>query len=104
MLTTFCEHFIYKFIGIVVNMFMLSFIFVIVCGLIEGKRICAGFFYRLFIFVLPLEIQLSRRGEGCDPINRLNPATFLCLFQARTWIFNDKYRDLFLSVQWVMLR
>jgi len=36
-LTTFCEHIIYKFIGIVVN------IFVIVCGLIAGKRIWAGF-------------------------------------------------------------
>jgi hypothetical protein len=42
-LTTFCEHIIYTFIGIVVNMFMLSFIFVIVCGLIAGKRIWAGF-------------------------------------------------------------
>jgi hypothetical protein len=35
-------------------------------------------FYRLFTYVLPLEIQLSR-GEGWDPIHRLNPATFLCL-------------------------
>jgi hypothetical protein len=42
--TTFCEHIIYTFIGIVVNMFMLSFIFVIVFGLIAGKRIWAGFF------------------------------------------------------------
>ena len=39
-----------------------SFIFVIVCGLFEWRRICAGFI-RLFIYVLPLVIQLSR-GEG----------------------------------------
>ena len=32
-------------------------------------------------------IQLSR-GEGWDPINWYNPATFLCLSQARTWISN----------------
>ena len=76
-------------------MFMLSFIFVIVCGLIAGKRIWAGFFYRLFIYVLPLEIQLSKRGEDYDPINWHNLATCLCLFQTRTWIFNDIYRDLF---------
>jgi hypothetical protein len=35
------------------------------------------FFYRLFIYVLPLEILLSRR-EGGDPINWFNPAK--CLF------------------------
>jgi hypothetical protein len=40
----------------------LSFIFVIVCDHFEWKRI-----YRLFIYVLSLEIQLSR--VGCwDPI------------------------------------
>jgi len=44
------------------------------------------FFYRL-----PLEIQLSR-WEGCDPINRFNPATFLYLSQASTiWISNISY-------------
>ena len=48
---------------------------VIVCDLFEWKRICAGFFYLLFIYVLPLEIQLSRR-EDWNSINRYNPATF----------------------------
>ena len=38
-------------------------------------------FYRLFVYVLPLEIQLSK-CEGWDPINQFNPATFLCL----SWI------------------
>jgi hypothetical protein len=39
-------------------------------------------FFLSFVYVLPLEIQLSR-GEGWDTINRFNPATFLCLSQAR---------------------
>ena len=44
--------------------------FVIVCGLFEWQRICAVFFfYRLLIYVLPFEIQLSRGGEVVrDPI------------------------------------
>jgi len=42
-------------------MFMLLFIFVIVCRL-GWKRICAGFIHCLFISVLTLEIQLSRDG------------------------------------------
>jgi len=37
--------------AIVMSMFMLSFIFVIVCGLYEWKRIFAVFFNRLFIYV-----------------------------------------------------
>jgi len=60
---------------------MLSFIFVIVCGLCELKRIW------LSISILPLEIQLLR-GEGVggwDPINRFNPATYLVVF----YVFND---------------
>jgi hypothetical protein len=39
------------------------------------------------MYVLSLDIQLLR-GNGCDPTNRFNPATFLCLFQARIWIAN----------------
>ena len=42
--------------------------------------------YPLFIHVFPLEAQLSR--GGWDPINLFNPATCLCLSQARTWISN----------------
>jgi len=62
-------------------MFMLSFILLEMGGLFEGKRIFAGFFYRLFMYVLPLEVKLSR-GAGCDPINRFNTTTMLCLFHA----------------------
>jgi len=51
-------------------MFMLSFIFVIVCGLFEWKLICVGFIFRLFINVLPLEIPLT----GLTP-----PHVYACL-------------------------
>jgi hypothetical protein len=42
--------------------------------------------YHLFIYVLPLEIQLSR-GESWDPIH--NSITFLCLSQARIKFVSD---------------
>ena len=44
---------------------MLSFIFVIVYGPSEWKRICAGFFgFFSFLYVLSLETQLSRGRVG----------------------------------------
>jgi hypothetical protein len=58
----------------------------------ELKRIDAGILS--LIYVLLLEIQLSR-GEGWDLINQSNPATFLCLSQARTWISYVIYDGLF---------
>ena len=66
-----------------IYMFMLSFIFVIVCGLVVWERIGACCLY----MHCRLEIHVSR-GEGWDPINRFNPVTLLCLSQARTWISN----------------
>jgi hypothetical protein len=47
--------------------------------------ICEGF--KSFVYVLPLEIQLSR-GEGWDPINWFYPHLIFvpCLSQARTWV------------------
>jgi hypothetical protein len=60
--------------GIVLSMFMLSFIFVIVCGLFVWTRVCVG----LFIYVLSLEIQLSK-GNGSDPITWSSLAIFLVL-------------------------
>jgi hypothetical protein len=38
----------------------------------------AKIFYRLFIYVLPLEIQLSR-GEGGGPIKRFNLVHICCV-------------------------
>jgi len=39
----------------------------------------AGFFYRLFIYLLPFEIQLSRGGRGCGiPLTSLTPSQ-LCV-------------------------
>ena len=46
------------------------------------QHVYTGFFYCLFIYVLPLEIQLSR-GEGWDPINWLNAATFFVPVQSQ---------------------
>jgi hypothetical protein len=43
---------------------------------------------------LYLWIQLSN-GDGCDTINRFNPATFICLSQARTG-FQTSYVEVFL--------
>ena len=48
------------------SMFILSIIFVIVCGLWVEMNLCRVF-YGLFICVLLLEIQLSK-GEGWDPV------------------------------------
>jgi hypothetical protein len=42
-----------------------------------GETNLGRFVYRLFIYVLPLEIQLSKRGEDYDPISWHNPATCL---------------------------
>ena len=56
-------------------MFMLSFIFAILCGLFEWTRSCAGFFsYCLFISVLPdwrshyQEGSNYQEGEGSELI------------------------------------
>jgi len=51
----------------VLSMFLLSFIFVIICCRFEWKPICAVFFI-ICLYVFLLEIQLSR-GEGWDPVN-----------------------------------
>ena len=56
--------------------------------------------YPLFIHVFPLEAQLSR--GGWDPIHLFNPATCLCLSQARTWISNIICPGL-VCVHWVQL-
>ena len=38
----------------------------------------------LFAYIdVLMGVQLSE-GKGCDPINRFNPAIYMCLSQART--------------------
>jgi len=76
---------------------MLSFIFVIVqmyVVCLSGSESVQGFFCRLLIYVLSSQIQISR-VDGYDPIDRLYPATLLCLFQAGTWISNVICHGLF---------
>ena len=65
--------------AIVLSMFMLSFIFVIV--LKESVQV-------FFIICLYMYCRLRSSYQRRDPINRCNPATFVCLSQARTWISN----------------
>ena len=48
---------------IVLSMSMLSYGFVIACGLLGGSEF-VQVFYRLFIYVLPLEIQLEEKRVG----------------------------------------
>ena len=67
---------------------MLSFIFVIVCGLYERKQNYAGV-YLLFAFTY--RYCHSNSGRIWDSINRIKPVSFLCLSQSRTWIFNAIY-------------
>ena len=59
--------------------------------------------YRLFVYVLLLEIQLSR-VECWGPINLYNSATFVCLSQTRIWISNVTCFGLSFSFHWVQLR
>jgi hypothetical protein len=87
--------------AIILSMFMLSFIFVIVCDLFEWKQICAGFISLVYICIV-LEIQFPR-VEGWVPIIRFNTDTCLCLTQGRTWIFNVLCRGLS-CVQWIQSR
>ena len=61
----------------------------------QWNEICAGFL--LFVYRWCIVFWLSR-WEGWDPINWLNPATFLCPSQVRTWISNIICHGLF-SVQ-----
>jgi hypothetical protein len=49
-ISTFIDH------AILQSMFMLSFIFVIVCDLFQWIQICIKVFYRLFTYVLALHI------------------------------------------------
>jgi len=56
----------------------------------------------LFIYVLLLEIQLSR-GGGLDPINWFTHTTFLWLSKTRSWIYNVIYCGLsfvFSELRW----
>ena len=55
-------------------------------------NLCRIFFYCfcLYIYVLTLEIQLSR-GECWHSINRFYPASFVSLSQTRTWISHNMH-------------
>jgi hypothetical protein len=74
----------------IVGSFILSFIFVIVCGLFEWKQIFADF--ASFVYIC-IEIQLSR-GEVWDPINQFIPVpiqdlNFKCHMSWSFLVFNE---------------
>ena len=58
-------------------------------------------FYRLFMIYITGWV--SNNQEGLEPINRFNTATFVCLFQSRTWIFNVIWCGIF-YIQWFVKR
>jgi hypothetical protein len=67
---------------------------------ILSESVSVQVFYRLFIYVLPLPIQLSR-GEIWDSINRSNPTPYVFLSLDYTCISNVICRRPFLcSVNW----
>ena len=51
----------------------------------------------LHITILLQDIHTCTWGKGWNPINRFNITPFLCLAQARTWIFNVIYVLMFES-------
>ena len=59
-------------------------------------------FYRLIIYLLPMKIQLSK-GKSWNPTMWFNPATFLPLSQARTWISSITCGGLFYD-QWAEVK
>jgi hypothetical protein len=61
-------------LAIVLSMFMLLFIFVLICGLFEWKRKCADFLLFVYICIAVGDLVIKK---GCwDPICMFNPATF----------------------------
>jgi hypothetical protein len=57
--------------------------------------------FHLFLYALPLEIQLSR-GDGWDPSNLFNPAILLYKAKARTCISNVICRDIFVLSELIL--
>ena len=57
---------------------------------------------RFLLILLSLLFKSRVEGGGGCPINRFNLTAFLCLSQARTWIYNIICHGLF-SVQWVKM-
>jgi hypothetical protein len=98
-LTTFYEHIIYKYIGIVVNMFMLSFIFVIVFGLIAGKRIWAGLFIVCLYMYCRWRSSYQKEGRIVIPLTGITPP-HVCACSKPGHGFSTTYIVIyFLSVQ-----
>ena len=76
-------------------------------------KICDFLKKKMIIQIIPILITKNQlfwkhitkliQTWGWDPIKQLNTSTFVCLFQARTWISNIICHSLF-CVQWVQFR
>jgi hypothetical protein len=60
----------------VLSMSMLSFIFVIVCGLFEWKKICACFFLSCVYICIAVGDPVIKRGGFGIPLTSLAPPHF----------------------------
>jgi len=68
---------------------MLSFIFVIVCGILEWMRICAGFFLSSLVYI-PIAVgDLIIKSVGF-PITSLSPPHF-CAYHEQCTEFQMSY-------------
>jgi hypothetical protein len=68
---------------------------VIVCGLLEWKRIFADLLSFVYICIAVAVGDPVIKMGGWDPINRFNPATFVYLSLAIAWISNVICRGFF---------
>ena len=81
--------------GVVLSMFMLTFIFMIVCGLFEWKWIWSGFFLSFVNIYIAVGDPII---NDTMVINRINTAIYMCLSPSRTMIPKDIGRSLFLCL------
>ena len=85
-------------------MFMMSFIFVMACGLFKWKRICAGFFYPFVYKCITIGSRSSyQESRVWDSISWFNHATFFPCTQPGP-AFQTSYVVIFVCVQWVKVR
>ena len=92
---SYCHHFVFSMSVFVYHLFKKKKKkkkkewYKMACCLFVWKQICVGFVCLfLFGYICIVFWDSIMRVERLDPINQFNPATFLCLFQTRTWMSN----------------
>jgi len=64
-------------------MLILLSIFVIICGLFDWKKICAGFFYNFYYICIAVVDPVIKKGGFGIPLTGYTPPQF-CLSHVRT--------------------